>query len=279
MRYTLHIFVLLLVSSCSLFQGDDDILLARLGDSYLYKSEIESIVSADLSPADSMAIVNQFINDWAKKELLLQKAVLNIDESSLQIDKLVNDYRKSLLIHAYEQELIRQSIDTLLDDASILDYYDLHKEDYRLKENVGQFVYLRLSKMAPNIDELETWIFDADTVDVDLLEEYSHQYAKRFYYNPEEWLAVEDILSELPQENRLSSDKLLKENTIRISDSLDLYLLRIMDYRMQDDYAPLSYVKDEIKSILLNKKKLKTIERIQDKLLEDAVQSHQFEIY
>ena len=104
----------MILSSCSLFERTDDILLARLGDSYLYESEVKSILNSSLSSADSLAFTQQYIQNWAQEELLLQKAELNIDLSKLDLDQRLEDYRRSLLIHAYEQKLIQQSKDTLV---------------------------------------------------------------------------------------------------------------------------------------------------------------------
>ena len=99
--YTLAIAIL---SSCSFFERTDDILIARLNDSYLYESDVKSILNKHLSPADSSALVQQYIINWAQEELLLQKAELNVDISEFEIDKRLEDYRRSLLIHAYEQK-------------------------------------------------------------------------------------------------------------------------------------------------------------------------------
>ena len=82
-------------------QRSDDILLARLGDAYLYESEVKSLQMANLSSVDSTAIIQQYIQNWAQEELLLQKAVLNINQNELEIDKRLEAYRRSLLIHAY----------------------------------------------------------------------------------------------------------------------------------------------------------------------------------
>ena len=109
-----YIFLAIILSSCSFFERNDDILLARLGDSYLYESEVKSLYNSELTAADSLAFIQQYINNWAKQELLLQKAELNINQEQLEIEKRLEAYRNSLLIHAYEQKLIQQSIDTIV---------------------------------------------------------------------------------------------------------------------------------------------------------------------
>jgi len=279
MKYICHILLLCILSSCSFFQSHSgDTLLARVGDSHLYESEINSLQSNEFSSADSLMFKQQYINSWAKQELLLQKAVLNINQEGLEIEKRLEAYRRSLMIHAYEQKLIQQGMDTLVLDEQLQNYYEQHTEDYLLSEKILKVMFLKASQMAPKLDSISDWFFDKDTLRLDLIEAYSHQYAKRFYNNPKEWLTWEDFEDIFPSDldiSRLSA----KKNTMLIKDSLDVYLVRLHHLKEQGQIAPLEYVSDEIKSILLNQRKLKTLEVIQSKLLEDAKKSKQFEIY
>lgn len=273
--YTLAIAIL---SSCSFFERTDDILIARLNDSYLYESDVTSILNKDLSSADSSTLVQQYIINWAQEELLLQKAELNIDFSEFEIDKRLEDYRRSLLIHAYEQKLIHQTIDTLVTLSSIESYYQQHTDDYILAQDIVKLMLIKVSEVAPELDSIQEWVFSDEFLNLDAIEAYAHQYAKRFYYNPKEWLNWSEFIDFLPQAN-LETIFFQKNNTLQFKDSLDLYFIRIIDKRVHGELAPLEYVEEEIKSILLNQKKLKTVDVIQSKLLEDAKKSNQFEIY
>ena len=273
-----YIFITVILSSCSFFDRNDDILIAKLGDSYLYESEVKFLYNSELTASDSLAFIQQYINNWAKRELLLQKAELNINQEELEIEERLEAYRRSLLIHAYEQNLIRQSIDTIVLEDHFQAYYEQHTDDYLLADKIIKVMFVKASIMAPKLDSLETWLFDKDTLYVDRIEAYCHQYSKRFYNNPDEWLTWKDFEEVFPSEFDISSLS-MRKNTMFLKDTLDVYLLRLMDVKEQGEIAPLEYVEEEIKSILLNQRKLKTVEVIQSKLLEDAKKSKQFEIY
>ena len=266
------------MSSCSLFERTDDILLARLGDSYLYESDLKSILNKDLSSADSLAFIQQYAQNWAQEELLLQKAELNINFSELDIDQRLEDYRRSLLIHAYEQKLIQQNIDTLISDIALQNYYKDHSDDYILADEIAKLMLIKVSVIAPELDSIKKWVFAKDLLNLEAIEAYAHQYAKRFYYNPNEWLnwrEFEAFLPNIPEKTEYFN----QSNTLYFKDSLDVYFVRLFEQKEQGEIAPLEYVEEEIKSILLNQKKLKTVDVIQSKLLEDAKKSKQFEIY
>ena len=278
-KYIAYISIICVLSSCSFFQSkSDDILIARLGESQLYESQVILPQNSKLTSYDSLVFKRQYIHNWAKQELLLQKALLNINQETLQIEKRLEAYRRSLLIHAYEQKLIQQGVDTLIINAELESYYQAHTKDYLLSQKIIKAMFLKASVMAPKLDSITDWFFDVDTLKINLIESYSHQYAKRFYNNPDEWLTWEDFEEVFSSEldiSRLS----LKKNTILLKDSLNVYLVRLQDVKEQGEIAPLEYVADEIKSILLNQRKLKSLEVIQSKLLEDAKTSNQFEIY
>tara|TARA_B100000614_G_scaffold123230_1_gene110372 strand:- start:301 stop:1101 length:801 start_codon:yes stop_codon:yes gene_type:complete len=266
------------LSSCSSFENNDKVIIARLGDSYLYEDQLTSIIKSKLSPVDSLTFIKQYINKWAQEELLLQKAVLNINQDQLEIDKRLESYRRSLLIHAYEQKLIEQSLDTLILEDQLESYYNQHTDDYILADKMTKVIFVKTSIMAPKLDSLESWLFDKDTLLIDAIETYCHQYSKRFYYNPNEWLIWDDFKQVFPGEFDVSTLS-LTNNTMILKDSLDVYFIRLLNYKEQGEIAPLEYVKEEIKSILLNQRKIKTVELIKTKLFEDAKQSSRFEIY
>lgn len=273
-----YIFIVFLLSSCSSFENNDKVLLARLGDSYLYEHQVVPLINPKLLPVDSLTFIHQYINNWAQEELLLQKAILNINQDQLEIDKRLESYRRSLLIHAYEQKLIEQSLDTLVSEAQLQSHFNLHADDYVLADKITKVIFVKTSVMAPKLDSLETWLFNKDSLFIDNIETYCHQYSKRFYYNPNEWLIWDDFKQVFNGEIDFSSLS-ITNNTMIIEDTLDTYFIRILDLKEQGEIAPLEYVIEEIKSILLNQRKLKTIEIIKTKLFEDAKQSHQFEIY
>ena len=88
-------------------------------------------------------LMNSFINDWAIKQLLLNKAENNNSLKDInEIKDLVNDYRESLLINNYKEMLIKQQLDTVIKDAEIQDFYSKSKGNFRLNEELVKIKYL-----------------------------------------------------------------------------------------------------------------------------------------
>ena len=100
--------------------------IARVNNSYLYESDISGIVPQGINKKDSGLLVRNYIENWARQQLLLNKANINLSFNEIQskLDQQIEDYRISLIIHAYKQELIRQQLDTIVTQSQIVQYYD-----------------------------------------------------------------------------------------------------------------------------------------------------------
>ena len=76
------------------------------------------------------------MNDWIRKELMISYAEMNLSMDLLKYEKQIEDYRASLLIYAYQQELLNQNFDTVIALSEIEDYYEQYKEEFRLSKNI-----------------------------------------------------------------------------------------------------------------------------------------------
>ena len=77
-----------------------------------------------------------------------------------------------------------------------------------------------------------------------------------------------------------NKDQLLKKtNFLQLKDSLNLYLMQVNDVRLQNDYAPLDYVKPSIRQIVINKRKLELIKQLENDITKDAIENNKFQIY
>ena len=55
--------------------------------------------------------------------------------------------------------------------------------------------------------------------------------------------------------------------------------MKIEDVLNPNDTAPLSYVKPTLKQIILNKRKLELIKKLETDITKDAIETNNFEIY
>ena len=283
MRYKSVILVtfVLLLTSCDFFKEQEDrIPIARVNDSYLYKEDIQDLVSEDISKEDSTILVNNYINSWATQQLLVQGAILNLkEETQSEFNRLVEQYKSDLYSKAYLQALVNRGLDTIVSFEEAEVYYNANKEAFKLNEELIKFRYINLDENWKDENEVAKKFKRFNTQDKIELDSMSIQF-KSYSLNDSIWIKLNQIIEKIPAINANNKDQLLKKsNFIQLKDSLGLYLMQINDVLLQNSTAPLEYVKPTIDQIVINKRKLEKIRELEKDITKDAITNKQFEIY
>jgi len=195
---TIFLFCLTcLLGACSLFQ-DDSISsepVARVFDTYLYKEDIQDVIAIATRPEDSVKFVKRYLESWVKQQLILNKARLNLSAQQTfdNIEKQIEDYRTSLIIYAYQQELIKQKLDTVVSDQEIAEYYRDNANNLILRDDIIRARYMKIPLGAPDLDRAKDWCASHLEEDLSSLKDYCHQYASSFLLKDEEWVLFENM--------------------------------------------------------------------------------------
>jgi hypothetical protein len=274
------IFAIILLVSCNKSSIDDnDKPLAKVYDKYLYESELKKLFTSTYLKDDSVTIARNYINDWIKKQLMLKKAELNLVEESKDIEKQIEDYRSSLLIFKYKQELINQKMDTIVTEHEVEQYYNEYSGNFVLNHNIVKALYLKISKEAPEIDKVKRWYKSDNPEDISRLEDYCYQYATKYDDFEKKWIPFNNLLIEVPA-NISDQERYLKYNKyIEPEDDLFYYFVRIYEYSLKSTIQPLEYAESKIKSIILNKRKFTFLDELENSVYNDALDHNEFIIY
>jgi len=257
----------------------EDKPLAKVYNEFLYESDIKSLFNSNITKEDSIVIARNYINDWIKKQLMVQKAELNLNEESKDIEKQIEDYRSSLLIFKYKQELIKQKLDTVITDEELENYYNEYSGNFILNHNIVKALYLKVSKEAPEIDKLKRWYKSSDSEDLSRLEDYCYQYATKFDNFDDKWIPFNNLLAEIPISIDDQERFLKYQKYIETENDLFYYFVMINEYSLKSTVQPLEYAHFKIKSILLNKRKFAFVEELENTIYNDALNHNEFIIY
>ncbi|MEK6614652.1 MAG: peptidyl-prolyl cis-trans isomerase [Bacteroidota bacterium] len=277
--YTLYLIPLCLSSCENSSHTSDEKPLARVGDLYLYPSDLSEIVSKNSEQKDSAEIVGKYINKWIHETLLLQQAEKNLTDDKKKFGKMVDDYRKSLITYEYESKLVKQKLDTIVNDDEIEKYYEGNKSNFELKDNIIKVVYVKVRKSAPKVEKIKEWYRSNDTKDRDALSSYCYQYADNFYLDENTWLLFDDVLKEIPMKLYDKEAFLQNNRTIETQDSTFFYFVNIKGFMIKKSASPLSFEKSTIRSIILNKRKVELIKKMREDIYNEGVKNKTFKIY
>ncbi len=282
-RYFIIIIILLtgLFSSCDKFlrHESNDRVIAEAAGEKLYMSQLVMAIPPKLSEIDSISFAQNYIERWVRNQLMLEKAELNLDKNTQKgIEIMMENYRTSLLLFKYQQMIIQQKLDTIVTDEQLEDYYDKHAGNFRLDSSVVKSIFVQLPKSIYDRYNVHTWIRSGREDDMITLEDYCYQHARNFSMG-EEWEYFGTILGNIPTKIN-DQEYFLKHNKyIEATDSLYAYYIAITDYKLTNDTTPLVFVKNQVKDIIINHRKVKLIEDLENNIYNDAVDQKKFIIY
>lgn len=268
----------LFATSCNILEKDNgDEVLARVYTKYLYKKDIQDLLLKMEGDKDSATIITNYINNWVRQELLLEKAELNLPEEQKNFQKLLEDYRRSLIIYAFEKEWIQQKLDTFVSEEEISMYYQENQSNFDLKENIVKMRYAKVAKNAPKLNMLEALIQGREDSRKDF-REYCIQYAAEYNENDSTWMPFDQVKTNLPL-NIDDEEHFLKNNEFIVkADSANYYLLYINEYKIKSDISPLSFESETIRNIIINQRKLELISKMKADLMETAFRKGHAEV-
>ncbi len=273
--------ILLALVSCDLWiSSDTDDVIARVGSNYLHKDEIEGLVPQGASDQDSTLIVNSYIENWAKEQLLLERAMFNLSESKQEeLQALVESYRRDLFTEVYIEALVKSSMDTLVRVSEIGTFYQGNRENFKLNEDLLKLRYVRLNKNHYNFRDIVRKFRNFDKEDQEYLDSIALQF-KAFSLNDSVWVRTDQVIQRIPPITFENIGQYLKKSQFfQLEDSIEVYLVLINDVRRRNEIAPLAYVTPTIRKIILNRRKLQFIKALEKDIIQDAVKNKQYQAY
>jgi hypothetical protein len=279
-RTILFVFVAFIFISCSRPENKSkDPVIARVYDKYLYKSQIANIVPKNLSITDSQRIVTDHIDKWVRKQLLVSKAEQNLKEDEKNVEQQIEDYRSSLLIFKYEQNIVNHRLDTIINDQQMLDYYTNNSQNFILNNHLAKGIFVQVPRTAPNIYDIRRWYRSDKVEDLKKLESYCFNNATKYEYYDENWRYFNEVYQSLPETYERAENILKYRKNYEAFDSTYNYFVKISDYKLAGSIAPFDFVKNDIRSILLNKRRIQLIQDLEADIYNDALNHDNFNIY
>jgi len=273
------ISALIVLSSCLGVNKDSESILARVYDEYLYESEVEDVVPKGTNPKDSLSIVKNYVNNWIKQKLILNKAESNLLHEDKQFDKQLEEYQNSLIIYQYESKLISQALDTVVTSYELEEYYNKNIGNFQLKDNIIKVFYARFENNEPNLIKIRRFFYSDTPEYRDSLEVYIENYSDLYYLNDETWILFKDMLKFVPVKTYNQEAYLQNHRRIELKDEEYIYLANFSDFRIKDGVSPLSFEREHIRQIIINKRKLNIINQMHDEVYQGAINNDDFEIY
>lgn len=281
-RLLSYILLAVFLGSCSsYFKKNEDVApLARVGDNFLYAEDVAVYITDVMSESDSASFVNNYINTWASKQLLLSKAKINLKDKEIRkFDALVEDYRTDLYTRAYKEALVSQGSDSVVSQLQLARFYEEEKENFKLKERIVRMRFVALPKNFLNKEEVGKRLKSFKKEDAVYLDSIGVQF-KKLHFNDSIWVKASRVVAEIPPINFENQDRYLKKSQFfELEDSIGVYLGKIEEVKDINDIAPLSFIAPTIRQVLLNRRKINYLRKLETEIIDEAIKDKEFEVY
>ena len=252
-------------------QNENGEVLAKVYDNILTKNDIDIKYISNISKEDSLDLVHSFIEHWIRKELLAHNAKKYL-KNKKEIERLVDDYEKSLLVEAFQEQYIQENLDTNVSKKQMKEFYEENKENFHLDHPVIRFIYAKIAADEKGIDKFyENW----NNNRYNLVYQYGSRKSKKYFLKTKKWYDLDEMKKEVPR------FMLKKERKYEVQKNVKgyEYFLKVMETRYKGEIIPLSLIKDKLKKLIIEKRKSHLIDDYIEKLYKKEINNNNIKIY
>ena len=253
--------------------------LVEVAGKHLYKEDLQAALPLNISKDDSVLFAEHYIKNWVEDVLLFEKAEGNIPDNA-KIVKLVENYRRALIMHTYQEELVNQRLANEISDEEISDYYVKNKELFRTEHPFVKGLFIKVPLHSQNLGSVRNWYKKNNQDAIEKLEKYSLRNAVSYDYFYDRWLPVSDIAAKIPLKALDADENYLDKNrNIEVKDTAFCYFLHVEEFWGKDKQRPLDFAKNEIREILINLKRVEFINKVKEELYRRASDRNKINYY
>ena len=252
--------------------------LVEVDGNFLYREDVQAALPANLPGDDSLQFAERYIRHWIEETLLYEKALDNIPDNA-DLEKRVEDYRKSLVMHMYEQALIHQKLSEDIPEQELQDYYDSNPDLFKVERPLIKGLFMKIPLTAPRLAEVRRWYKQDEGKAVENLEKYSLQHAVKYEYFYDRWIPLSEVLAMLPLQEADAEKYIEEHHHVELKDTAFYYFLNVSEYRAVGTQAPYDYARKQVREMLLNIKQVEYLEQVKDDLFRRAEKRNRIKKY
>lgn len=271
------IVILMLLNACS---NKSDKPLAVAYTKKLYYSDYEATLNTthELTAADSLQQLNEFVNNWIKDCVLAYKAEENLSADEKDVNTLLEAYKNSLLVFRYQQKLITERLDTNVTDKEMRNYFEANKDNFILHKNIVKMRFVKINNDNRTLPVMKRLIRRDESKSRMQLAGLCKMHAINYFLDDETWLEWDDVKKEIPLP-AYNDEHFLKNNKyLEIPEGEFIYLVHLQDYRTQQSTSDFEFERDKIRKIILQQRSIALIKQAEADILNEAIGDGQVQV-
>ncbi|WP_224995400.1 peptidyl-prolyl cis-trans isomerase [Cesiribacter sp. SM1] len=282
----LVIVLVLFLAGCDFFRpktdsaADGEKVVARVHDQYLYLNDLAELLPQGINADDSSRMADRYIRSWVRKQLLISEAARKIELDQQELERKVQDYRYSLMIYEYEKQYVGKHLDRSVSEEEVQQYYENNKDNFQLKQNIIRGLFVKVPLNAPKLSNLREFMPLNKAGDREKVKSYAYRFATDYMLDDGVWVNFDELIMNTPLAGIPNKVQWLKNNKYaETADEEYVYFLKIQDYKITDEISPLEFVRDQIETIIVSRRKTELASRLEEEIYENARKNNAFEVY
>ncbi|MFZ1456091.1 MAG: hypothetical protein WAT46_08615 [Saprospiraceae bacterium] len=254
--------------------GTKDPVVAKVGERRLFYSQLEGLVVPGTIASDSAAIVDGFLQNWIRENLMIVEAEKNI-AADINLNKLVDDYRSSLLVYNYEKKLVEQQLDTIVLLADKKSYYEANKYLYQLSHPIVKCLIAKVPESVKSLQAIKSALNKSDLTEASFLVKEN-----AVYYNSDidRWMSVEELKSLIP-DGMVQTDQISTGKIFQKRDNKHEFFVKILGHYDEREIPPFEYIDSKITKSILSERKNTLLKQYRTTLYDQGSHNGAYEIF
>ena len=274
----LPVLLILLLVSCKwnksvteYVQGKTPIV--EINGDVLYLEDIKKVIPLGLSESDSAMFAERYIKNWAQDALFYQNAIRNIPDTK-DIDRLVENYRRSLFEHEFQRRLIEQKFSAETSQEEIERFYKENEGLFVLDESLVKGLFLKIPIKSHDLSDIRKLYTRQDDESFEEIEKYSIRNAGRCDFFYDNWRTVAELEVLLPVLDKPLESLLKDKRNFEFKDEENIYLLNVSEYVAKGGIEPLDHARSRIRGLLINSNEVSYMRKIKEDLYDAAIEKN-----
>ncbi len=251
-------------------------VIAKVYDREVFASEIEDVTRGARTREDSIRLASLYLDRVALEKALLQKSIGSGLVDMTDIEAKTSEFRNNLINLRFEREYVKKNLDTVITENQMRDYFEKNKSSFVLSHDILLAYYVVIPSNTPKIGKLKDAMASDKPNDFEELKSQCLRYASTFSLDNKHWTQVPTYFL---REAKVLADAARTKQVVTMEKEDKLHLIRVFDYKFAKQPSPFLYVETDIREILLNKRKMELLSKLNEQVLAEAKQNNKIEIY
>jgi len=270
----IFIFFCFALTSCQQPQSRnaDDKLLAEAYGNKLYLSDIANKLALNNKSGDDKSLKDKLVDTWIFEQILFEEALKNVANKT-ELNVLVDDYKRSIYINAFDNMYIEQNLDTTVSQIELDTFISIHKEEFALPETILRYIFIKVPDSLSNDTLSSYW----KTEDLPGLKYFTSINEGVSLINLSKWYYLSELKNILPESiNKKISLK--KPNSYSGTDKGSKYYVKVLEIIKDTDEVPVSFLHERVKHRILQQRKNKLLKKKKSELYNQRITSKQIKV-